>query len=184
MLWGISEMVSARAFKPLSLCSALWKLTSRDFWTLGNERKPLSKQKCVMRKYCGVSRKWWMLELSNICHYVQHPWKLTCKDFWSSKNKRKPLSKQKCVLRKCCGISQKWWVLELSNLCHCVQHPWKLTSRDFCSSRNKRKPFSKLKHVFWRKCCGVSQKWWVPELSYICHCVYHPDNLLIGFLEL
>ena len=63
-----------------------------------------------------------MLELSNLCHCVQHPWKLTSRDFWSSGNKRKPLSKLKCVLRKCCGVSRKWWMLELSNLCHCVQH--------------------------------------------------------------
>ena len=51
----------------------------------------------------GVSQKWWMLELSNLCHCVQHPWKLTSRDFWRSRNKRKPLCKQKCVLRKCCG---------------------------------------------------------------------------------
>ena len=46
-----------------------------------------------------------MLELSNLCHCVQHPWKLTSGDFWSSRNERKPLSKQKCVLRKCYGVS-------------------------------------------------------------------------------
>ena len=33
-----------------------------------------------------VSQKWWMLELSNLCHCVQHPWKLTRRDFWSSGN--------------------------------------------------------------------------------------------------
>ena len=100
-----------------------------------------------------------MLELSNLCHCVQHPWKLTSRDFWSSRNTRKPLSKQKCVLRKCSAVSQKWWMLDLSNLCHCVQHPWKLTSRDFWSSRNDGKPLSKQKCVL-TKCCGVSQKWW------------------------
>ena len=188
-----------------------WKLTSRDFWSSRNKRKWLSKHKCVLRKCCGVSQKWWMLELSNLCHCVQHPWKLTSRDFWSSRNERKPLSKQKCVLRKCCEVSQKWWMLELSNLCHCVQHPWKLTSRDFwrdfwrnvgksvryqecwelsnlwlCSSpwkltsrdfwssRNERKHF--LKCVL-RKCCGVSQKWWVLELSNLCHCVQHSWKL-------
>ena len=138
-MWGISEMVNARAFKPLPLCSAPLKLTSRDLWSFRNERKPLSKQKCVMQKYCGVSQKWWMLELSNLCHCVQHPWKLTSRDLWSSRNERKPLSKQKCVFRICSGVSQKWWMLELSNLCHCVQQTWKLTSRDLWSSRNERK---------------------------------------------
>ena len=93
----------------------------------------------------GVSQKWWMVELSNLCHCVQHPWKLTSRDFWSSRNERKPLSEQKCVLRKCCEVSQKWWMVELSNLCHCVQHPWKLTSRHDWSSRNKRKPLWQLK---------------------------------------
>ena len=121
----------------------------------------------------GVSQKQWMLELSNLCHCVQHPWKLTSWGFWSSRNKRKPISKLKHVFRKCSGVSQKQWMLELSNLCHCVQHPWKLTSRDFWSSRNKRKPFSKQKCVL-RKCCGVSQKWWMLELSNLCHCVQHP----------
>ena len=134
-----------------------WKPTSRDFWSCRNKRKPLSKQKCVLRKCSGLSQKQWMLELSNLCHCVQHPWKPTSRDYWSSRNKRKPLSNQKCVLRKCCRASQKWWMLELSNLCHCVQHPWKPTSRDFWSSRNERKPLSKQKHVL-RKCRGVSSE--------------------------
>ena len=143
MLLGISEMVNARAFQPLPLCSeSPWNLPSRDFWSSRNERKALSKQNCVLRKCCWVSQKWWMLELSNHCHCVQHPWKLTSRDFWSSRNKMNPLSKQKCVLGKCCWVSQIWWVPEFSNLCHCVQHPWKLTSRDFWSSRNERKPLS------------------------------------------
>ena len=111
----------------------LWKLTSRDFWSSRNKRKPLSMQKCVLRKCCGVSQKQWLLELLNLCHCVQHPWKLTSRDFWSSRNTRKPFSLQKCVLRKWCGVSQKQWMLVLSNLCHCVQHPWEFTSRNYWS---------------------------------------------------
>ena len=38
-----------------------------------------------------------MLELSNLCHCIQHPWKLTSRDFWSTRNERKPLSKLKHV---------------------------------------------------------------------------------------
>ena len=155
MLLGISEMMNARAFKPLPLCSTPLK-TSRDFWSSSKESHFLSKT-CVLRKCCGISQKWWMLELSNLCHCVQHPWKLTSRDFWSSRNERKPLSKQKCVLRKCCWVSQKWWMLELSNLCHCVQHPWKLTSRDFWSSRNERKPLSKQKCVLRKMLLGISE---------------------------
>ena len=120
-----------------------------------------------------------MLELSNLCHCVQHPWKLTSRDFWSSRNERKPLSQQNCVLRKCCGVSQKQWMLELSNLCHCVQHPWKLTSRDYWSSRNTRKPLSQLKHVF-VKMHGVSQKQWMLNLSNLCQCIQHPWKLIVG----
>ena len=67
-------------------------------------------------------------------------------------------------------------MLELSNLCHCVQYPWKLTSRDFWSSRKTGKPLSQLKHVF-RKCSGVSQKWWVLALSNLFHCIQHPWKL-------
>ena len=129
MLWGISEMVNGRALKPLPLCSAPLKTIVWN-WSSRNERKPLSKLKHVLRKCSGVSQKEWMVELSNLCHWVQHPWKLTSRDFWNTRNERKPLSKQKYVLKKCCGVSQKWWMVELSNLCHCVQHPWKLTSRD------------------------------------------------------
>ena len=46
-------------------------------------------------KYCGVSQKQCMLELSNLCHCVQHPWKLTSRHFWSSRHERKPLSQHK-----------------------------------------------------------------------------------------
>ena len=111
---------------------------------------------CVWENAVGVSQKWWMLELSNLCHCVQHPWKLTSRVFWSSRNKEKSLSKLKHIFRKCSGVCQKLWKLELSNLFHCVQHPWKLTSRDYWSSRNKGKSLSMLKHIF-RKCSGVSQ---------------------------
>ena len=154
-----------------------WKLTGSNFWSSRDTNvSHFLKQKCVLRKCCGVSQKWWMLELSNLCHCVQHPWKLTSRHFWSSRNKSKPLSKLKHVFRKCSGVSQKWWMLELSNLCHCVMHPSKLINRHFWSSRDTRKPLSKLKHVF-RKCCGVSQKWWMLELANLCHCVMHPSKL-------
>ena len=165
----------------LKLCHCVqhpWKLTSRDFWSTRNKRKPLSQLKHVfLRKCSGVSQKWSMLELSNICHCVQHPWKLISRDFWSSIGTQESHFLCKNVfLRKCCGVSQKQWMLELSNLCHCVQHPWKLTSRDFWSSRNERKPLSKEKCVL-RKCCRVFQKQWMLELSNHCHCVQYPWKL-------
>ena len=124
---------------------------------LGNERKPLSKQKCVLRKCCGVSQKWWMLELSNLCHCVQHLWKLTSRDFWSSRNERKPLSKQTCVLRKCCGVSQKWWMLELSNLCHCVQHPENLLVGSSGALGTKESHFLSKNMCFEKMLWGISE---------------------------
>ena len=114
-----------------------------------------------------------MLELSNLCHCVQHPGKLTSKHLSSSRNDRKLICKQKWVLRKWC------WVSNLCHLCHCVQHPGKLTSMHFWSSRNERKPLCKQKCVL-RKCCWVSQKQWMLDLSNLCHCVQHPENLLVG----
>ena len=158
MFWGITEMVNGRPFKPLPLSSAPLKTN----WSSRNEKKSLSNVKHVLRKCSGVSQNEWMVELSNLCHCVQHPWKLTSRDFWNTRNERKPLSKLKHVLRKCSGLSQKQWMLELWNLCHCVQHPWKLTCMDYWSSRNERKSLSKLKHVL-RKCSGVSQKQWMVE---------------------
>ena len=32
----------------------LWKLASTYFWSSRHDRKPLSKQKCILRKRCGV----------------------------------------------------------------------------------------------------------------------------------
>ena len=156
-----------------------WKLTCRDFWSSRNKRKPLSKEKCILRKCCRVSHKQWMLEFSNLCHCVQHPWKLTCRDFWSSRNKRKPLSKQKCILRKCCGVSHKQWMLELSDLCHCFQHPWKLTCRDLWSSRNKRKPLSKQKFIL-RKCCEYLTNSECESFQTFAIVFSTTENLLVG----
>ena len=124
---------------------------------LGIKGSHILSRNIFLRKCCRVSQKQWMLDLSNLCHCVQHPWKLTSKDFCRSRNESKPLSKQKCVLKKCCGVSQKCWKLELSNLCHCVYHPWKLTGRDFRSNRNKSKPLSKQKCVFEKMLWGISE---------------------------
>ena len=44
MQWSNSEMVNARAFKPLPLCSAPLKNLLVENGALGNERNPLSKQ--------------------------------------------------------------------------------------------------------------------------------------------
>ena len=125
----------------------------------------------------GEYQKWWMLDLSNLCHCIQHPGKLTSRHFWCSRKERNPLFQQKCVFLKCCGVSQKQWMLELSNLCHCIQHPWKTYLVGISgSSRKERNPHFQQKCVF-RKCCGVSQKQWMLEHSNLCHCVQNPWKL-------
>ena len=59
MLWGISEMVNARAFKPYPLGSAPLKTYfSRDSRRSRNQLMLLPKQKCVLTNCCGVPRKW------------------------------------------------------------------------------------------------------------------------------
>ena len=58
MLWGISEMVNARALKPLPLCSAPLKiLLAVICGALGMKKSHLSEQKCVLRKCRRVSQK-------------------------------------------------------------------------------------------------------------------------------
>ena len=78
-------------------------------------------------------------------------------DFWSFGNERKPLSKLKDFFRKCSGVSQQQWVVELSNLCHCVQHPWKLTGMYFWSSGNEKSHFP-------RKMCFEEMLWSISEM--------------------
>ena len=110
-----------------------------------------------LRKWCGVAQIWWLLELWNLCHCVQHPWKPTSRDFWSSRNTRKPFSKQKCVFEKMVwGISETVNARAF-NLCHCDQHPRKLSSRDFWSSRNTRK------QIFSAKMCLEEMVWGISE---------------------
>ena len=87
---GVSQKWCMLEFSNLCHCvQHYWKVTGRDFWSSRNDRKPLSKQTCVLRKCCGVSQKWWVLELSNLCHCIQHYWKLTGRDFWSYRNEKK-----------------------------------------------------------------------------------------------
>ena len=141
-----------------------WKLTSWDFWSSRNKRKPLSKLKHVFITCSGVSQKQWMLELSNLCHVFSTPDNLQVKISEALGMTESHFLGRNVFWENAVGVSQKQWMPELSNLCHCVQHPWKLSNKDFWSSRNERKPLSQLKHIF-RTCSGVSQKQWMLELS-------------------
>ena len=85
MQWSNSETVNARAFKPLSLCSAPLKNLvvgiTRDFWSSRNERNPLSKQNMITSENaCGLSQK--IVSLQNFAR-ASAPHK-----FWSSRKKR------------------------------------------------------------------------------------------------
>ena len=94
-------MVNARVFKPLPLCvSTSEHLTSRHFWSSRNESNVshfLCRNMCSEKMLRDISDTWWMLELSNICHCIQHFWKLTNRYFWSCKKESKPLSMQNMV---------------------------------------------------------------------------------------
>ena len=181
MQWSISEHCECLSFQTLCFSTPENLLVGISGAQGMKERHFLSKN---MFSENAVEYLWtlWMLELSNLCHCVQHPWKLTSRDFWSSRNERKALSQQKCVFEKMqWSISEHWWMPELSNICHCVQHPWKLTSRDDWSSRNKGKPLSKLKHVFWEKMqweyIRNGECWSFQTFSIV---FSTPENLLVG----
>ena len=177
-----------------------WKRTSRDFWSYRNERKPLSEQKCVLRKCCWVSQKWWMLE-----QYARH----LCSSTEGS------ISQSRIICQVLCtgihGISVWYWGVHWLKWVHLPSfvywYSWHLCLvlrgplakvgsfakfcvlvfkasllwywGDFQSSRNEKKSLSKQKCVF-RKCCWVSQKQQMWELSNFYHCVQHPENLLVG----
>ena len=182
MLWGISEIVNARACKPLPLCSApLQILTSRDFFWSSQEwmKSTFVSKNVFWEKAVGYLRNGECLELSNLCHCVQHPCIILLAVIFCGalRMKESHLSKPKiCFEKMLCGIFRNRWMLELASLCHCVQYPWKLTNRDIWSSRNTRYPICQQKCVL-RKCCGVSQKWSMLELANLCHCVQYPWKL-------
>ena len=141
MLLGISDMVNARAFKPLPLCSASpWNLTSRDFWSSRNEGKPLSQQKCVLRKCCWVSLKQMDARaFKPLPLWFSSPENLQVKISGALGMKESHYLSKNVFWENAVGYLRYGECLELSNLCHCVQHRWKLTSKDFWSSRNEGK---------------------------------------------
>ena len=101
MLWGISEMVNAKALQTLAIVfSTPQNLLVSNFWSSRNKSKPLSQLKHVFSENAvAYLRNAAVLELANLCHCVMHPSKLTNKDFWSSRDTRNPFLKQKSFLR-------------------------------------------------------------------------------------
>ena len=143
MLWGISEMV-------LELPNLCHCLLVGIFGALA-ESKPLSKQKCVLRKCCRNARAFKPLQLCSA------PLKTTSSTFWGSRNERMPLSQQKCCFEK-----MLWGISEMVNSKDSKSLPLCLATlknycRHFWSSRNETKPLSKQKYDL-TKCCGVSQQ--------------------------
>ena len=152
MLWGISEMVNARAFKPLPLCygsrNVFWEnavgyLTPgnlyqclKNFWSSRNKSKPLSQ----LNVMCFEKMLW------VICTRALKPLPLCSAPLKTTSisglqkisgalgTQESHFLSSNMGFQKMCGVSQKWWMLELANLYHCVMHPWKLTSSNFGSS--------------------------------------------------
>ena len=138
VLWGISVLWLLEHFA--IVFSTLDILLVGISGALGMKENHFLSKKCDLGKCCKVPEKWWMLELSKLCHCVQHPWKFTGRDFWCSRKKQKDtISSKICFQKMLWGISE---MVSVRALCHCVQHHWKLTSRDFWSSRNDRNPLS------------------------------------------
>ena len=67
MLWGISEMVYARAFKTFAIV-----FSTPENWLVGISGAG-KKESHFISKYvlrcCRVSQKWWVLELSELKTY-------------------------------------------------------------------------------------------------------------------
>ena len=131
-------------------------LLVEDFWSSRNKRKPLYKQRCVLRKSCGESQKQWMLELSNLCHCVQHPQKLTSWGFWSPRNERKPFSKQTCVLRKWCGYLRNSECWSFQTFAIVFSTPKNLLVEVSGALGMKESHFIS-KNVFWEMLWGISE---------------------------
>ena len=156
-----------------------WKLTHRDYWSSRNERKSLCQLKYVLRKYSGgFSGTWWMLEVSNLCHCVQHPCKVSGRNFRSSRNKRKPLFQQKmCFEKMLWGMSEMVNARAFKPVLLCSALPENLLVSFTGALRNDKKATFSAKTCVLRKSCGVWQKWWMLELANLCHCVQYPWKL-------
>ena len=141
---------------------------------LGMKESHFLQQKSVLRKCCGVSQKQWMLELSNLCHCVQHSWKLTSREFWSSRKlKEATFWAKMCFKKMLWGISETVNGRAFQTFAIVFSKPENLSVGINGALGTDRKTLSKQKCVL-RICCGVSQKQWMLELSNLCHCVQHP----------
>ena len=88
MLWGISEMVNARTFKPYPLGSAPLKTYfSWDFWSSRNQLKSLNKQKMCFEKMLWGTSEMVNARALNILPLCSAPLKTYfSRDFWSYRN--------------------------------------------------------------------------------------------------
>ena len=154
-----------------------WKLISRNFWSTGNESKRLSMQKCVLRNCCGVSQKWWMLELPNLLSL------LTSRNFWSSRNEIKPLSKLKHVFRKCCVLSSEMVNAIASKSLPLCSAPLKTLLVGISGALGMKESHFLSKKYDLRKCCRVSQKWWMLKLPNLCQCLLVGISGALGMKE-
>ena len=131
-------------------------------------------QKCVLRNCWGISQIQWMLELSNICHCIQHLWKLTNRHFCSSRNERKPLSQLKMCFEKI------MWIISDNSECQSFQTfaivfstPENLLMGISGAARKESKATLYAKICFVKMLRGITDTWWMQQLSNLCHCVQH-----------
>ena len=125
-----------------------------------------------------VSQKQWMLELSNLCHCVQHPQKLTSRGFWSSRNERKPLSKQKCVLGNAVGNLRNSECWSFQTFAIVFRTPKNLLVGVSGALGMKVSHFLS-KNVFWENAVGYlrnSKCWSFPTFAIV---FSTPKNLLV-----
>ena len=137
MQWSISEMVSARTFKPFAIVfSTPENLLVGISGALGTKESHFLSKNVFWENGVGYLRNSDCWSFQTFAIVFSTPEKLLIGISRALGMQESELSMQKYVLRKCCGVSQKLWMLVLSNLCHCVQHPWEFTSRNYWSSRN------------------------------------------------
>ena len=124
-----------------------------------------------------------MLELSNLCHCVQHPRKLTNRHFWICKKESKPLYDANiCFVKMLWDISDTWWnarAFKPLPLCSAPLKTWLVGISG--GLRNEQKATFSCKKVFWENAEGYLQiQWMLRAFKHLPLYSATSDNWLIG----
>ena len=157
MLQGISEMVNARACKPLPLCfSTPENLLLVDIWSSQEWHESHFVSKNVFwENAAGYLRNGEWLELANLCHCVQYPWTLTSRDFSGALGTQEShFVSKNVVLRKCCGV-----ISEMVNARAFKPLPFCSATLEIliaviCGALGIKKATFLSKYVFWENAVG------------------------------